>query len=98
MTDEEKTKEQLLEEVRSLRQRLAAAVSESESRFEAFMDNSPAVGFMKDEAGRYVYVSRNYRRFVGGDPAEVLGKTDFDLWPREVAQRLRDNDCAVLAS
>src|SRR6058998_958694 len=73
------------------------ALRESEDRFHAFMDNSPAVAFMKDEDGRFVYVNQLFERFFKLTRLQWLGKTDFDLWPEETARQLRDNDRAILA-
>ncbi len=73
------------------------ALRESEDRFHAFMDNSPAVAFMKDEDGRFVYVNQLFERFFKLTHVQWLGKTDFDLWPEETARQLRDNDRAILA-
>ncbi len=72
------------------------ALRESEARFEAFMEDNPAVAWMKDEAGRYVYVNQTLRKVYGVDRAEVLGKTDRELLPEPVAAELRTNDQAVL--
>src|SRR5207247_6102209 len=36
------------------------AVRESQAFFHSFMDNSPAVAFMKDEEGRYLYVNQPF--------------------------------------
>ena len=74
------------------------ALRESEDRFHAFMDNSPAVAFMKDEDGRFVYVNQLFERFFKLTRAQWLGATDFDLWPEETARQLRDNDRAILAA
>jgi len=73
------------------------ALRESEDRFHAFMDNSPAVAFMKDEDGRFVYVNQLFERFFKLTHVQWFGKTDFDLWPEETARQLRDNDRAILA-
>ncbi len=73
------------------------ALRESEDRFHAFMDNSPAVAFIKDENGRFVYVNQLFERFFKLTRLQWLGKTDFDLWPEETARQLRDNDRAILA-
>src|SRR5213593_17011 len=73
------------------------ALRESEDRFHAFMDNSPAVAFMKDEDGRFVYVNQLFERFFKLTRLQWLRKTDFDLWPEETARQLRDNDRAILA-
>src|SRR5437016_6470398 len=73
------------------------ALRESEDRFHAFMDNSPAVAFVKDEDGRFVYVNQVFERFFKLTRLQWLGKTGFDLWPEETARQLRDNDQTILA-
>jgi PAS domain S-box-containing protein len=62
------------------------------------MDNSPAVGFMKDEEGRFVYANQRFEGLFQRRLDEVLGKTDFELWPEEVARRLRENDRHVFTT
>ncbi len=79
------------------RQQAEAALQESEQRFQAFMDNSPALAFIKDAAGRYVYLNKPAEQRFPTKLAAWQGKTDFDLWPAETAQQLRANDLAVLA-
>jgi len=78
------------------RQRATAALRESEERFNAFMDHSPAIAWMRDEQGRYVYLSRTYINRSGKEPEECLGKTAFDLWPREIAEGFWKLDQEVL--
>jgi PAS domain S-box-containing protein len=75
---------------------LSEALRESEERFQLFMDNSPSIAWMKDEEGRIVYTSKSYEQRFGITPDTWLGKTDFELWPQEIAQVFRDNDLAVL--
>src|SRR2546425_3483219 len=70
---------------------------ERKARFHPSMKNSPAVAFMKDEDGRFVYVNQLFERFFKLTRLQWLGKTDFDLWPEETARQLRDNDRAILA-
>ncbi|MCC5807264.1 MAG: PAS domain S-box protein [Opitutales bacterium] len=71
------------------------ALRASEARFEAFMEDNPAVAWMKDEDGRYVYVNQTLLKVYGGDRARVLGKTDLEFLPGPVAAELRGNDRAV---
>jgi PAS domain S-box-containing protein len=78
------------------RQRGEEALRESEERFHAFMDNSPAIAWMRDEQGRYVYLSRTYTRHSGKSLEECRGKTAFDLWPREIAEGFQKIDQEVL--
>ena len=79
------------------RKRSENTIRYSEARFEAFMNNSPAIAYMKDESGRMVYVNRPFEHTFGLASTDVYGKSDFDLWPREVAESLRAHDVTVLA-
>ncbi len=82
----------------SERRRAEEALREKEDRFKLFMDNSPAIAWMKDERGRYVYFSKSYEKRIGIRLEDTSGKTDFDLWPGETAEQFWKNDQAVLAS
>jgi len=73
------------------------ALRESERRFHAFMDTSPVVAYMKDQTGKYVYVNQSFRRLFRANNTELIGKTDVELLPDEVARKLRETDRGVLA-
>jgi PAS domain S-box-containing protein len=89
--------EQLTEEIVE-RGRMEIALGESEERFKAFMNHTAAVAWMKDEKGRYVYINQPFENRFNIKLDDIRGKTDFDLWPAEVAKQLHENDLAVLAS
>jgi two-component system, cell cycle sensor histidine kinase and response regulator CckA len=74
-----------------------AALRESEERFRAFMDNTPAVAFLKDEEGRIVWVNRRFERTFGTRLEEIRGRSDAERWPPEIAQRLTAVHRQVLA-
>jgi PAS domain S-box-containing protein len=80
------------------RKQAEEALRESQELFESFMSNSPTTAFIKDEQGRYVYVNKLVERIFNRKLADWVGKTDFDLFPAEVAKKLHDNDAAVLAA
>jgi PAS domain S-box-containing protein len=75
-----------------------AALRESEERFQAFMNFSPTVAFLKDDKGRYLYVSRQFEEKLHIQMADCLGKTDHQLFPPEVACIFTENDQRVLKS
>ncbi len=79
------------------RKRVEAELRASEERFEAFMQNTPAVTFMKDEEGRYVWVNERFRQSFGEATTEWIGHTDAEIWP-EIAPALRAVDVEVLQS
>lgn len=80
------------------RNRLQQLLRESEARFQAFLDNSPTVTWMKDGEGRYLYVSKSYKQFLGVADDSWRGRTDFDYYPKDFAQSGRELDLQVLAS
>lgn len=78
------------------RKRAEAALRESEERFRIFMDNSPGIAWIKDEEGRYIFLSKSYQRQFGLRNDDWRGKTDFELWPGKTAEVFHKNDLAVL--
>jgi len=58
----------------------------SEEKFRRFMENAPAAVFIKDEAGRYVYMNAAAQGVVG--VPDWQGKTDDELLPPEAARYL----------
>jgi PAS domain S-box-containing protein len=56
--------------------------------------------FAKDEDGRFVMCNRLFLERIFGfqDESQLLGKTDFDLVPKELAQRFVDEDRDVMQS
>jgi len=73
-------------------------LKQKEDRFQAFMDNSPAVAFMKDPDGRYLYYNRPFQKLFLRGNDDLIGKTDADLFPLEIVRKLRENDGVVISS
>jgi len=65
---------------------------------EAVLENSAAVIYAKRKDGRYTYINHEWEVVCGLGRDQVLGKTDFDLFPRETAEQFRSNDLAVMAA
>jgi PAS domain S-box-containing protein len=91
-------KQQELEREIAERKRTDASAREAEERFRAFMDNSPAIAWAKDEQGRYVYLSKSYEQRFNVRLDDWRGKTDFEIWPQDLAQGFWESDQKVLAS
>jgi PAS domain S-box-containing protein len=72
------------------------ALRQSDQQIEAILDNSAAVIYLKDAAGRYMRVNRRFEGLFQVDRKEVVGKTDHDLFPKEVADRFRAHDQKVI--
>ncbi len=80
------------------RKEMELALRDSEERFRLFMDNSPTIAWIKDEQGRYIYLSKTYEERFGIQAMDWIGKTDAEFWPPEIAGNFRTNDLAVLAA
>jgi PAS domain S-box-containing protein len=63
------------------------------------IDINPDHLFIKDREGRFVMVNRAFTSMVGAaDQADILGKTDFDIYPADMAERHRAADTRVAES
>src|SRR5581483_4675166 len=80
------------------RQRVEAQLREVEARFTAILNHSPSCIFAKDRQGRYLLANKALGEFIGRDAADLLGRTDADLFPAEVAARFAKDDADLLAS
>jgi PAS domain S-box-containing protein len=70
----------------------------SEQRLQAIVDNSATVIFLKDLQGRYQLVNRRYEELFHVTKENIVGRTDYDLFSKEVADQVQANDRAALAA
>jgi PAS domain S-box-containing protein len=69
----------------------------AEHLLQVLVDNLPDLVYVKDTLGHYVIDNATHRKFLGLQSAEQLvGKTVFDLYPKELAEKIRADDQAVL--
>lgn len=63
----------------------------------ATIDNLPFFFWLKDSECRFLAVNKLFAEACGrSNPDEVVGMTDFDVWPTELAQRYRAEDLKVI--
>jgi len=60
-----------------------------------FLDSSDTVIYLKDEQGRFIMVNRRVAEMFNVNKEEVIGKTDYDILPKEEADKFRANDRKV---
>ncbi|MGH3188534.1 MAG: sensor histidine kinase [Streptosporangiaceae bacterium] len=61
-------------------------------QLQALVDHTSAVIYMRDLDGRYMVVNREYERLFHLRREEIVGLTDHDLFPAEIADDFRAND------
>jgi PAS domain S-box-containing protein len=72
------------------------AIEEQRGRFQAVLDNAPAAVYAKDLQGRYLFANRRAEEVQGLPVEQIVGRTDHDLFPPEIADELAKKDRSVL--
>ncbi|HZF52716.1 MAG TPA: PAS domain-containing protein [Polyangiaceae bacterium] len=104
------TMDEVLLELNALRARVAeleaqaASAKELEAQLRqksveqtALLDALPMTVFFKTRDHRYTLVNRAYADLCGHSVDQIIGKTDADLYPPEMAQTLRETDEATMS-
>jgi PAS domain S-box-containing protein len=71
-------------------------LGKSRALLQAILDHTPNAVAVKDLAGKYLLINRRLEQLFGWTEADVKGMTDFDLLPRDVAQRFRKLDEGII--
>lgn len=80
------------------RKRANRIIHESQRLLQSIIDNSTTVIYVKDLQGRYLLVNRRYSDLFHISSEAIVGKTDHELFPREVADAFRAMDQRVAAA
>jgi PAS domain S-box-containing protein len=76
--------------------RVQESLRESETRLQAFFENSPNLIFLKDRQGRYLYVNKEFERAFGISEDQIKGKRDDQIFSAQQASAIQANDGQVL--
>ena len=77
----------------------SASLDEERHLLRTLIENSPDFIYVKDTEGRFRIVNQAIvRAFGASDPSELIGKTDFDFHPPELARQYQTDERAVLTS
>ncbi len=74
----------------------AEVVRESRELLNALVNNSTTVIYIKDKEGKYILINKIYEELFKIDRDAIVGKTDHDVFPTELADAFRANDRKVL--
>ncbi|MDB6017109.1 MAG: hypothetical protein JWR19_1598 [Pedosphaera sp.] len=70
----------------------------SEHRFMAFMENSPAMSYIKDDKGCYLYANKRWESFYSARLVPGKERNDFLLYPPHTARQIQNEDLKILAT
>lgn len=80
------------------RKRAERALMESEGKYRILVENIPQKIFFKDKDSVYISCNSNFAKDLQRKPAEISGHTDYDFYPRDLAEKYRRDDKRVLES
>jgi len=78
--------------------RAEEALRNSRALLRSVMDCLPHSVFCKDLNGRYTVVNKSFCSWNGLAASDIVGRTDFDLYPDEIARKYVNDDTRVLDS
>ena len=92
-----KQKEELNREMSEHKQ-AKEAMQASEIKNRTLLENLPQRIFLKDKNSVYISCNENYARDLKIKPEEIAGKTDYDFYSKELAEKYRQDDKKIIES
>jgi PAS domain S-box-containing protein len=77
---------------------LYEAMRENQLLLETVLENSAASIYAKRKDGRYIYLNHEMEALCNVVREQVLGKSDFEVFPKEIAQQWRANDLKAMTT
>ncbi|MEK6260231.1 MAG: response regulator [Planctomycetota bacterium] len=82
----------------SQRRKVEQALMESEAFYQSLVETLPLALLRKDLQGRFTFANRLLCEAFRKSADEIIGRTDYDFFPREMAEKYRTDDRRVLES
>jgi PAS domain S-box-containing protein len=70
----------------------------SENKHKTLLENLPQRVFLKDKNSVYISCNENYARDLRIKADQIVGKTDYDFYPKELAEKYRADDRRIVES
>ncbi len=80
------------------RKQALEALREIQLQQRAILDNIPDLIWLKDRDSRFITVNMAYAAACHLTPEQLIGKTDSDVWPEDLACKYREDDKHVMVS
>lgn len=77
---------------------LSEALAAERTLMRALIDTVPDIIYVKDKQSNFLLANDAVARIVGKKRQELIGKNDFDFFPKQVAQRFFDEETAIIDS
>jgi PAS domain S-box-containing protein len=74
------------------------ALRQSENKYKTLLENLPQRVFLKDKNSVYISCNESYARDLRIKADQIVGKTDYDFYPKELAEKYKADDRRVVES
>jgi sigma-B regulation protein RsbU (phosphoserine phosphatase) len=78
------------------RRQMEQELRNSESLYHSLVETMPQNVFRKDLLGRFTFANQQYCNHYHCKLEDILGKTDFDFFPKELAEQYQKDDQRVM--
>ena len=78
------------------RMQMESALKNSESLYHSLVETMPQGVFRRDLEGRFTFANQPYCKYHGVKPEDIIGKTDFDLYPKAAAEKYWRDDLSIM--
>ena len=82
----------------AMREHAHDVARQGEALYTSLVENLPVYMLRKDMQGKFVFANRSFCELMGKRFDEIVGKTDHDLYPADLADKFRRDDQRVLAT
>ena len=73
-------------------------IANQEALLESLINSIPDLILYKDKESVYLGCNKAFEEYAGREEKDIVGRTDFDFFPKEVAEFSRDQDQKTIAS
>jgi len=80
------------------RKQAEEALRASNHKYRTLLENLPQKIFLKDTNSVYISCNKNYSDDLNIRPDEIVGRTDYDFFPKELAEKYRADDERIVKS
>ncbi|MEM8733021.1 MAG: PAS domain-containing protein, partial [Planctomycetota bacterium] len=98
MADRLRRQSDQLREAMESQETTRRTVEQFESDRRALLEHLPVHVVQKDKDGRFLFVTQSFCTLLGRRFDELIGKTDFEIFPRETAEKFTADDQRVMTT
>ena len=80
----------------TLRRQAEEKVHTSEALYHSLVETLPQNILRKDLQGRFTFANQQFCKILGRPLEDIVGKTDYDFFPRELAEKYHRDDLRVM--